>query len=227
MAIDPQNCGNDPVWQSLVDSIEPRLKTWPSESPFIVGIGGPSGVGKSTVAKRLARTLESRGRRCLVLGLDDFFKTPEAREKLGEWSPEHVRLAEARRVLKALKGGETVIETLRYRRVPRKRLEPWRLSARGIDVVLFEGLYALSRSQNLGRLGELMDLGIYLDADPQDLKRWRFQQELEKPNHRDAEGLERHWREGICPDLHHNIAPTARHADLIFWIDSDHSLRRA
>jgi D-glycerate 3-kinase len=48
----------------------------------IIGLCGPQGSGKTTIAKYAARLLEGRGMRAVALSLDDFYLTHDARQRL-------------------------------------------------------------------------------------------------------------------------------------------------
>jgi uridine kinase len=93
----------------------------------------------------------------------------------------------------------------------------------GIDVIIFEGLYAIANTQRLGNLREFIDLPIYLSAGLDDIKEWRYEQEREKSHPRTPEQMDRHWTEGILPDLINNIAPSIKNARFVIEVESDHS----
>jgi HAD superfamily hydrolase (TIGR01509 family) len=189
--------------------------------PFIVGIGGPAGVGKSTMAARLERSLIARGKTVLVLGLDSFFKSPQEREGLGEWGPDHVRLDEVRRVLDSIRRGRKVIRTRRYVRSPRRRMISWTIEPAGADVIVLEGLYAIGSSRPVGNLSEFVDLAIYVGASLESIKLWRFQQEEQKPEGRDRRAMKDHWEKGILPDVVNHVQPTEVNADIVVRVGPD------
>lgn len=190
--------------------------------PFIIGIGGSAGVGKSTFASSLGQFLANKGQKNILLSIDDFFKNPTERKELSEWGPQHVRIQEIRRILQLIKTGQKLIRTKRYKRKAIKEFSSWEISLRGIDLVIFEGIYAINDSKHLGKFSDFMDLAIYLKASLENIKCWRFQQEYQKPRGRNQEEMEKHWREGILPDFYHNIAPTEDNADIVIQVDSEH-----
>lgn len=53
-----------------------------STQPFIVGINGVQGAGKTTLVKNLEKELKSKGLETLVCSLDDFYLTREDQVKL-------------------------------------------------------------------------------------------------------------------------------------------------
>ncbi len=216
--------------------IPPRIETrllnavrrWPGNRPFVIGIGGPSGVGKSTLAHGIRWLLERADHRVLIIGVDDFFKDPRDREKLGEWGPDHLRLCELRRVLDHIVAGDRgPLETMQYRRLPEKALYPWTITLDDIGVVVLEGLYAVSSDPGLGSLLDVVDLPVFIDAADEDRKRWRFEQEVAKPVSKSAAHMEKHWAEGIIPDTRDNVMPSRVNAAILLRADSEHQFQIA
>lgn len=192
----------------------------------VLGVAGPSGVGKSTLARRLADDLSDMGQPAMTLGMDDFFHGPEVRDQLGGWGPEHVRFDELAQVLSSLRGGARVVNAWRYERSPCRRVTKWRLEAPpGTRVIVFEGLYALSRDPVCGNLGRFVDVGIFVEADLGLVRQWRFQQERAKPSGRSDPAMQRHWERDILPDTHQRVYPCRARADLVVRKGEDHSWR--
>ena len=190
--------------------------------PCIVGIGGGAGVGKTTFADSLKSALEDKGKTVFVIHLDDFFKSPEERKLTGtEWDENHINLAEARRVLESIKRGAAKITKPKYNRTFRK-IEPEIIDISGIDVAIFEGIYAIASDERLGNFLEFIGLPVFMSAEISDIKKWRFLQEEKKPYPRSREQMERHWNLGILPDLRNNILPSKKNARFIVSVDSSH-----
>jgi uridine kinase len=213
----------DPEWIEKI--IVPALLSPGGTTPFIIGIAGPSGVGKTTIAGAIEENLVGRGRKVFRIGMDDFFVSPEERSKLDEWGPDHVRLSELSTVLESIRMGTRTFDVNRSVRRPKRAVVRWTIDLAGIDVILLEGIYVLSSDAALGALGRFVDLGIYLRGTIQDIKRWRFRQEAEKPDARSADAMEKHWREGIAPDIARHVASSEATADWIFTLETDHRFR--
>ena len=209
------------LWETVAE----RIRAHAPARPFVIGLAGRSGAGKSTLAHSIATQLRSRqGYEALVLGVDDFFKHPDERRLLGEWGPEHVRIEEARRVLTEITARNPAIETLKYSRQPAKDLYPWKIDASGVDIVLFEGLYAISSEKRLGAFVDFVNLAVFLRVTEVDSKRWRFQQEEEKPVSKSPAEMEKHWTEGIVPDTVDNVLPSGVNADIVIEVDAERHL---
>ena len=55
-----------------------------TDAPFVLGIGGGQGAGKSTLAAQIVRAAEALDRRAICVSLDDFYLTRSQRQRLGE-----------------------------------------------------------------------------------------------------------------------------------------------
>ena len=68
----------------LVDDLCRFLTSRDTSPPFIFGISGGQGAGKSTLCAALAQTLATKGKKALTLSLDDFYLSKAAREHLAQ-----------------------------------------------------------------------------------------------------------------------------------------------
>jgi D-glycerate 3-kinase len=67
----------EPLAARLARLRQARRKT------VLIGLCGPQGSGKSTIAAATVRLLEDRGLSAVALSLDDFYRPKSARERLG------------------------------------------------------------------------------------------------------------------------------------------------
>ena len=67
------------VTDTLLDLVPPAAAT-----PFVLGVSGGQGAGKSTLCAAFAAALAAQGKTAAVLGLDDFYLPQAARIKLAE-----------------------------------------------------------------------------------------------------------------------------------------------
>lgn len=64
-----------------LEAVEAKVKDWlkGAAKPFVLGVCGAQGSGKSTLSDRLAAHLEGEGLKVALLSLDDLYLAPEAR----------------------------------------------------------------------------------------------------------------------------------------------------
>lgn len=164
------------------DAIAPfiRRRASGAHGPFIVGLAGAQGSGKSTVARQVSKALDAEGLRCGVVSLDDLYLM----------KAERARLAARIHPLLATRGppgthdvplGLDLFSRLRQRnpttcptfdKIADDRAPPaaWRSIPGQLDVVLFEGWCVGARAEPSERLARPINaLEREHDADG----RWR------------------------------------------------------
>ncbi len=72
----------DMLTARLSDALSAHRQT--SEAPFLFGISGGQGAGKSTLCAALSENLNQQGHRCLTLALDDFYLPKPMRQSLAD-----------------------------------------------------------------------------------------------------------------------------------------------
>jgi D-glycerate 3-kinase len=65
-----------------LEAVERALDGWRGSQPFVLGLCGAQGSGKSTLSDGLARRLNARGVRAAVLSLDDLYLSHARRKEL-------------------------------------------------------------------------------------------------------------------------------------------------
>lgn len=126
--------------------------------PIIIGLCGPQGAGKSTLAGTVARILDAAGLRSVVMSIDDVYLTRTERRRLaleihpllavrGPPGTHDVPLAQA--VLDAIVRGETV-RMPRFDKAHDDRCDPQDqpVITGPTDVILFEGWCVGARPQD-------------------------------------------------------------------------------
>lgn len=161
-------------------ALQARLAERNEEGPFILGICGAQGSGKSTVAGELKRHLLSRGVSTAVLSLDDLYCSKPDREQLA--SSVHRLLATrgvpgthdiplGEQVLDALaRPGVTLVprfDKATDTRFPQSAWEPFEGPA---DLVIFEGWCIGARPQEESELVQPVNA---LEADEDEDGHWR------------------------------------------------------
>ena len=73
----------------ILERLQTHLKSG-STRPFIIGLNGVQGVGKTTLVSKLAKTLrEQEGLETLVCSVDDFYLSHDEQVKLAASMPEN------------------------------------------------------------------------------------------------------------------------------------------
>ena len=142
------------VMQSIEQVYEPlanriRLASASSNSPHVVGLCGPQGSGKSTIASILLKLLSASDRKVAIVALDDFYLPRSDRQQLattihpllatrGVPGTHDVALME--RTLTAL-SERTTVAIPRFDKASDDRKPPvdWASIEAPVDVIVFEG----------------------------------------------------------------------------------------
>lgn len=155
----------------LTDLIAERRAQF--DRPILVGLAGPQGSGKTTLAARLAEQLAAEKLRTAVLALDDFYLTRAERQKLAanvhpllatRGPPGTHDLARMEAVIAALLAGSPATVP-RFDKATDDRAEEARQITPPLDVVLFEGWCVGASPQSDAELVEPVN-ALERDADP-------------------------------------------------------------
>ncbi|QEU59061.1 Urk1 [Kluyveromyces lactis] len=195
----------------------------PWTTPYVIGIGGSSGSGKTSVATKLVTRINTPW--TVLISLDNFYKplTVEERKQAFENNydfdkPESIDLDLAYQCILSLKEGKKVrIPTYSFTdhdRIPNKFLTIY-----GASVIVIEGIYALYDQ----RLLDLMDLKVYVDADLDICLARRLTRDIISRG-RDLHGCIRQWEKFVKPNADRFVKPTMKAADAIIPSMSDNSI---
>jgi uridine kinase len=176
--------------------------------PYLIGIAGISGSGKTTVARALAATLGGT-----IFSLDAYYRdhpglTYEERCRINFDHPESLEGPLIVEHLRALAQGRP-IERPVYDFTTHSRVaavEPMQPN----DYLIVEGLFTLHWQELL----PLYDTRVYLDADHSVCLPRREQRDVTERG-RTPESVRRQYEETVRPMADRFILPTRRHADLV------------
>jgi uridine kinase len=182
-----------------------------SFQPFVIGVAGGSGSGKSTVTQQV---LASFGAEMVsVVMQDDYYNDqsdlpPEVRRKQNYDHPQAFDWPLLVQHVQALRNGETIdmpeydftIDNRSNRTIPVKPA----------PVIVIEGLFALYDAD----LRKMMSLKIFVDTAPDVRFIRRMQRDIAERG-RTMESIVNQYMETVRPMHKQFIEPTKRHADVI------------
>jgi type I pantothenate kinase len=226
-------------YPELTDRVAAELT---GRGPWLVGVGGPVAVGKSTVAASLAGELEARGRRVAVVATDSFLLSNAVlaeRDLLyRKGFPESFDTDAIARFLSSARAGSTTITIPVYSHEIYDILEGGTAEIPAFDVLILEGVAALQAPAV-----DLLDVAIYVDAEEGDVRKW-FVERFLQLTARASEDTSSFYRRfaGIGSDevralaegtwdtingvnLHEHIAPSRSRATIVVEKADDHSMR--
>jgi uridine kinase len=191
-------------------ALDPRLG-FGRPQPFILGVAGGTGSGKTTVARAVLETVGAE--RIAFVEQDSYYRDVDWRSEaeLLHHNFDHPAAIDNDLLvahLAALKAGHPVevpiYDFVRHRRTPRThRVEPQ-------PVVLLEGILIFVEPS----LRELLDFKIYVDTDP-DLRLIRRLGRDMSERGRSVQDVLRQYLESVRPMHLEFVEPSKRYADVI------------
>jgi type I pantothenate kinase len=205
-------------------------------------------VGKSTVARLLAELLPAEvGGAVVVVSLDGFLRTNAELEELGltarKGAPETYDRAALRTLLRDVRAGTAAADVPVYAHRLQDRDPDRTIRVDAPAVLIVEGLGVLAGPAE-GGVGDLVDLGVYVDAAEEDARAWYLERfRAWRAAAADDEGAYLHrirgmpdeqadalaqrvWDETNAPNVRDNVLPTRAHADVVLEKGPDHRVER-
>ena len=209
--------------------------------PLVVGVAGSVAVGKSTTCIVLQKLLAGT-RSVEIVSTDGFLLSnallDERNLVLRKGFPETYDTTRLVTTLGALRAGQAhVVVPLYDHRIYDVITDRQQVIARP-DILLFEGLNALADP-----VAELLDVGIYLDADESDIRAWFVERFLDLarrarndpgsffarwsgiPDQQVVSIAEVVWDQINGVNLASHILPTRERADIVLVKNADHRVR--
>ncbi|KYG77375.1 MULTISPECIES: uridine kinase [Roseivirga] len=181
------------------------------EKPYIIGITGGSGSGKTLFLSQLKKNFDAKSVTCLAQ--DDYYMPREYQlvDKNGQHNfdrPESIDYEHFASDLKALSEGKE-IEKEEYT-FNNPNVEPKRIIRRPAPVILVEGIFIF----HYKKIAELIDLKIFIDAKDYIKLQRRLKRDREERGY-DADDVLYKYENHIMPSFQKYIAPYKETADLI------------
>jgi len=179
--------------------------------PFIIGIAGGTGSGKTTVVNTIVQNLNSQN--LVTIQHDSYYRDrshlpPLEREKINYDHPDALETDLLVRHLKELISGKKV-EIPEYDFATHTRKEKGHIIAPA-KVIIIEGLLVFADSA----LRELLDLKIFIDTDD-DMRLIRRLQRDTKDRDRSMESVIQQYMETVRPMHKEFVEPSKKYADKI------------
>ncbi|KAM9248529.1 uridine-cytidine kinase-like 1 isoform 3-T3 [Dugong dugon] len=184
-----------------------------SKEAFVIGLGGGSASGKTTVARMIIEALDVPW--VVLLSMDSFYKVlttqqqeQAARNNFNFDHPDAFDFDLIISTLKKLKQGKSVKVPI-YDFTTHSRKKDWKMLY-GANVIIFEGIMAFADKTLL----ELLDMKIFVDTDSDIRLVRRLRRDISERG-RDIEGVIKQYNKFVKPAFDQYIQPTMRLADIV------------
>jgi uridine kinase len=182
-----------------------------NQKPFIIGISGGSGSGKTTFVKELANSFSEQ--QVCVLSQDNYYKPREQQviDSTGEKNfdlPESFKEDEYHRdVLRLLNGEDVVLKEYVYNN---PLAEPKLITYKAAPIVIIEGIFVF----HFKDVSDLMDFKIFIDADEHIKLIRRIQRDQIERNYPIEDVLYR-YQHHVFPSYQKFILPYKPNCDIV------------
>ena len=189
----------------------PRRADWPTARPLVIGLGGGSGSGKTTIARSVVEAIGPD--EVTLIQHDAYYRDQtdlamEERVKTNYDHPASFETALLVRHLEALRAGRAVDRPIYDFTVNNRLPETVRVEPK--PVVIVEGILVLYEPE----LRALMDLKIYVDTDP-DLRILRRLERDLKERDRSFDSVHDQYLATVRPMHLQFVEPSKRYADIV------------
>jgi uridine kinase len=189
----------------------PRRHHWPTTSPLIIGLGGGSGSGKTTIARSIVEAIGPED--VTLIQHDAYYHDQtdlpmEERVKVNYDHPDSFETSLLVAHLQELRAGRAIERPIYDFTVYNRLSDTVRVEPK--HAVIVEGILVLYESE----LRELMDLKIYVDTDP-DLRILRRLERDLKERGRSFDSVHDQYLDTVRPMHLQFVEPSKRYADIV------------
>jgi uridine kinase len=188
-----------------------RKHHWPTTQPLIIGLGGGSGSGKTTIARSIVEAIGPDD--VTLIQHDAYYHDQtdlpmEERRKVNYDHPDSFETTLLVAHLKELRAGRAIARPIYDFTVYNRLAETVRVEPK--HAVIVEGILVLYEPE----LRELMDLKIYVDTDP-DLRILRRLERDLKERGRSFDSVHDQYLDTVRPMHLQFVEPSKRYADIV------------
>jgi uridine kinase len=188
-----------------------RKQHWPASQPLVIGIGGGSGSGKTTIARSIVEAIGPE--RVALIQHDAYYHDQtdlpmEERVKVNYDHPDSFETTLLVEHLRELRAGRAIERPIYDFTVYNRSGQTVRVEPK--PVVIVEGILVLYEAD----LRDLMDLKIYVDTDP-DLRILRRLERDLKERGRSFDSVHDQYLATVRPMHLQFVEPSKRYADMV------------
>jgi pantothenate kinase-related protein Tda10 len=222
-ALRPAGLTEDAWMRYVADVVRPLAVLIRTLGPHVVGLSGPPGSGKTTLARVVVAAL---GPHAIQLSMDDFYLSRAEREAKGlrfRGGPGSHDLAALVEVLDHARAGRSPITIPRYDTHADDRGEPETIDHAPRPLIL-DGYFLGYDGDGYDAVVERLDVLVFLDMDVGTAKRRRFGREQAL---RDEGGglsdtdMRAFWDDVLGPGVEHLVPVARSNADLVLTFGVD------
>jgi uridine kinase len=189
-----------------------------SRKPYLIGIVGGSGSGKTSFLRDLLARLSEK--QCAVISQDNYYRPIHEQERDANGQPNFdlptsIHVEHFHADVQKLTRGEAITKT-EYTFNHRER-QGRAITVEPAEVLILEGLFLFHYEQ----ISKMLDLRVFIDADLAICKARRLERDAHERGYAAAH-VEYQWREHVLPAYEKYIVPYREQAHLVVANHADY-----